>query len=269
MTRPDKARAKGRLQRALDEIPRLKQLRRGSPEFEKWYRDTKVAITNTFGDSSSHVADFSAIQYSLFVFYGGQPDSEFQQVYLAGLTSAAATLESMIDEIQEYWEDESREPKSSKAPKVLQQTNRDQVFVIHGRDHGTRDTVTRFLEDLGLKIVILQEQPDQGFTVIEKFEQYAQIDFAVALFTPDDVGGLEDDDLRPRARQNVIFEFGYFIGKFGRDRVRALVKGSPEIPSDYSGVIYIQLDESGGWKMALIREMKSAGFDIDANRAFG
>ena len=116
--------------------------------------------------------------------------------------------------------------------------------------------------------MILQEQPDQGRTIIEKFEQCAQGDFAVALFTPDDVGLSDDDDIQPRARQNVIFEFGYFIGKFGRDRVRVLVKGNPEIPSDYSGVIYIPLDESGGWKMALIKEMKSAGFDIDANRAF-
>ena len=116
--------------------------------------------------------------------------------------------------------------------------------------------------------MILQEQPDQGRTVIEKFEDCAQGDFAIALFTPDDVGGLDDDALQPRARQNVVFEFGYFIGKFGRDRVLALVKGNPEIPSDYSGVIYIRLDESGGWKMELIKEMKSAGFDIDANRAF-
>ena len=66
----------------------------------------------------------------------------------------------------------------------------------------------------------------------------------------------------------MIFEFGYFIGKFGRARVRALVKGDPEIPTDYSGVLYIPLDEAGAWKFQLMREMKSAGFDIDANLAF-
>ena len=194
--------------------------------------------------------------------------TDYQQPYLRGLESATAILNSMIDEIEEYWEDDI-EVSSSEVPKTFRQTNTSQVFVIHGKDHGTRDTVTRFLEDLGLETVILQEQPDQGRTIIEKFEQYAQCDFAVALFTPDDVGGSHDNDLQPRARQNVIFEFGYFIGKFGRDRVRALVKGRQEIPSDYSGVMYIPLDESDGWKMLLIREMKSAGFDIDANRAFG
>lgn len=268
MPRPAKTEAKKRLQRALDSIPDLKQLRRNSPAFEKWHRDTRVAITNTFRDSSSHVKEFDAIRYYSGVIFSGMPDSSYQKAYVSGLESAGAVLQSMIDEVEEYWEDDGQGPHSTEATVRPQWSNSNQVFVIHGRDHGTRDTVTRFLERLGLQPVILQEQPDQGRTVIEKFEQYAQGDFAVALFTPDDVGGPNDDDLQPRSRQNVIFEFGYFIGKFGRDRVRALVKGNPEIPSDYSGVIYIPLDEAGGWKMTLIREMKDAGFDIDANLAF-
>ena len=112
----------------------------------------------------------------------------------------------------------------------------------------------------------MQEQPDRGRTIIEKFEEYAQVDFAIALFTPDDIGGLDGDDPQFRARQNVIFEFGYFIGKHGRKRVRALVKGNIEIPSDYSGVLYIPLDDSDGWKDHLLDELKDAGFNVDANR---
>ena len=269
MRRPPKARAKERLQRALDAIPELKRLRRDSAEFIKWRRDTEVAISNTFGEPSRQFADFEAIHYSPASYVVGTPESAFHRFYVSSLEEAAATLESMIDEIEEYWEDDYQSPDSSKPPEIRQQTNTNQAFIIHGRDHGTRDTVARFLENLGIEPVILQEQPDQGRTVIEKFEQYAQVDFAIALFTPDDVGGFGDDNLQPRARQNVIFELGYFIGKFGWDRVRVLVKGTPEIPSDYSGVVYIPLDESGGWKMTLIREMKDAGFDIDANRAFG
>ena len=268
MPRPDKTRAKGRLQRALDAIPDLKQLRRGAPEFEKWHRDTKVAIANTFGDSSSHLKEFADIRFlSLIITWDGTSESRDREAYLSGLGSTTAILQSMIEEVEEYWGDDNQPPNSSEVLETSQRTNTNQVFIIHGRDHGTRDTVTRFVEGLGLEAVILQEQPDQGRTIIEKFEQCAQGDFALALFTPDDVGGRDDDALQPRARQNVIFEFGYFIGKFGRDRVRALVKGNPEIPSDYSGVIYIPLDESEGWKMTLIREMRSAGFDIDANRA--
>ncbi len=266
MPRPDKARAKGRLQRALDAIPDLKQLRREAPEFEKWRRDTKVAIVNTFGDSSPNVTDFDKIRFSpTYLAPRGIREDQTRQASLRGLDSTAAILQSMVDEIEEYWEDDNQQADSFEVPEIPHKTNTNQVFVIHGRDHGTRDTVSRFLERLGLKVVILQEEPDQGRTIIEKFEQCAQGDFALALFTPDDVGGLDDDALQPRARQNVVFEFGYFIGKFGRDRVRALVKGNPEIPSDYSGVIYITLDDSEGWKMTLIREMKNAGFNIDAN----
>ena len=114
--------------------------------------------------------------------------------------------------------------------------------------------------------MILQEQPDRSRTIIEKFEEYAQVNFAIALFTPDDFGGLEGDDPQSRARQNVVFEFGYFIGKYGRERVRALVKGNLEIASDYFGVTYIPLDDSEDWKMRLVGELKSAGFDVDANR---
>ncbi len=269
MPKPTKSRAIGRLQKVLDAIPDLKRLRRRSPEFEKWHRDTKVAISNTFEDAPSKLKDFEDIRYSLSVYTPGRtPESKFQQAYVRGLDSAAAILNSMIDEVEEYWEADGQERESAEASEKTPRINTNQVFVIHGRDHGTRDTVTRFLETLGLDVVILQEQPDQGRTVIEKFEQCAQSDFAVAIFTPDDVGGLNDDDLQPRARQNVIFEFGYFIGKFGRHRVRALVKGHPEIPSDYSGVLYIPIDDLGSWKIDLVREMKSAGFTIDANRAF-
>ena len=88
--------------------------------------------------------------------------------------------------------------------------------------------------------------------------------------TPDDVGSLKDGEpnLKPRARQNVIFEFGYFIGTLSRKRVCALVKGNVEKPSDYDGVLYIPLDDLGAWEMGLIKELKTAGFNVDANRAF-
>ena len=269
MPRPSKAIAKQRLQRALDEIPALKDLARGSQEFTKWRRDARVAIENTFDDSVFGVDEFNNIRYfTLFGMIGQDDELEDQRAYVRGLESASALLQSMVDEIEEYWEDDDQGAKSPAASATPEQTNTNQIFIIHGRDHGSREMVARFLESLGLEPVILQEQPDEGQTIIEKFEQYTQCAFAVALFTPDDVGGLAEDGLQPRTRQNVIFEFGYFIGKYGRDRVRALVKGDPEIPSDYSGVLYIPLDESGAWKFQLVREMKSAGFDIDANRAF-
>ena len=143
------------------------------------------------------------------------------------------------------------------------------IFIVHGRDESARETVARFLERLELEPVVLHEQPNEGRTIIEKFEDYAGVGFAVVLLTPDDLGALKDekDNLKPRARQNVVFELGYFIGKLGRKNVCALLKGDVEKPSDYDGVLYPRLDDEGGWKMALIQELKAAGFDVDANRA--
>ena len=245
----------------------MKRLRFGSPEFTEWESDTKTAIINAFGETSRYDKGFEAIHYTPTVSIAvGTLMAQYQEAYTRGLDQAAARLRSMIRNVHENWED-PQEPSTPEAPQVPQPVITNRVFLIHGRDHGTRDAVARFLEKLGLEVVILEEQPNRGRAVIEKFEEYVQGDFAIALLTPDDVGGLSNDKLQPRARQNVIFEFGYCIGKFGRDRVLALIKETPEIPSDYSGVLYIQIDESGGWHMWLIREMNSAGFNIDANRA--
>ena len=267
MPRPAKETAIRRLQQQLDEIPCLKQLRHGSLEFIEWQRNTRVAIAYTFGEESSQDNEFQRIGFSSYVITSdGRHENSSQEAYISGLDSAAAKLRSMVREIQEYWDD-PREPSPSENPRNPGLVNSNRVFLIHGRDRGTRDTVANFLRKLELEPVILEEQPNRGRTIIEKFEEYVQGDFAIALLTPDDVGGLSNDELQPRARQNVIFEFGYCIGKFGRDRVLALVKEDPEIPSDYAGVLYILMDESGGWQMRLIREMNSAGFSIDANRA--
>lgn len=120
-----------------------------------------------------------------------------------------------------------------------------------------------------LEPVILHEQPNKGRTIIEKFEEHADVRFAVVLLTPDDVGAVKDrkSDLLPRARQNVVFEFGYFIGRLGRDRVCALAKGDIERPSDSDGILYVPMDDNDGWKMRLLRELKTADFDVDVNQA--
>lgn len=154
-------------------------------------------------------------------------------------------------------------------PEVRDMDNK--IFIVHGRDIGTKERVARFLDRIKLESMALQDMPSQGSTVIEKFERYAStIGFAVVLFTPDDMGSLSDDtgNVQPRAKQNVVFELGYFVGKLGRDRTCALVKGSLEMLSDYYGVLYIPLDDGDGWQMRLIQELKSAGYDIDANDAF-
>lgn len=141
------------------------------------------------------------------------------------------------------------------------------VFIVHGHDEAALYGLARFLEKLGLVSIILKEEPDRGRTIIEKFEQSAEVGFAVILLTPDDVGAsVKADKSLARARQNVIFELGFFTGKLGRGRVCLLRKGDVEIPSDLFGVIYTEMDSADGWKARLVREMKEAGLDFDASR---
>lgn len=268
MARPTKAKAMERLRKVLNGIPALKTLPSHSPEFKKWRRNAEVAIANAFERESSHVADFKKIGYSLSVFTSGTPDSEFQAAYVRGLDSAESMLESMLDEIEEYWE-EDEQPSGLSDSGVRPPKSTNKVFVIHGHDESARETVARFLEKLELEPIILHEQPNKGRTIIEKFEDYADVGFAVVLLTRDDVGAVKDRkaDLRPRARQNVVFEFGYFIGRLGRGRVCALVKGDIERPSDSDGILYVPLDDNDGWKMRILKELKAAGFVVDANQA--
>lgn len=142
------------------------------------------------------------------------------------------------------------------------------IFVVHGHDDAALQGLARFLEKLGLEAIILKEQPDQGRTIIEKFEDTADdIGFAVVLLTPDDLGAsVKAETSDARARQNVIFELGYFAAKLGRGRVCLLRKGHVEIPSDLYGVIYTDMDPADGWKAKLVGELKAAKLDFDANR---
>ncbi|MGR6738522.1 MULTISPECIES: nucleotide-binding protein [Pseudomonas] len=140
------------------------------------------------------------------------------------------------------------------------------VFIVHGHDNGARETVARFLERIGFEAIILHEQANQGRTVIEKVEAHGDVSFAVVLLTPDDEGKVKGGDLEPRARQNVLLELGYFIGRLGRDKVCALKRGQLEIPSDFAGVVWEQMDDTGGWKGALGRELQAAGHTVDWNK---
>lgn len=187
--------------------------------------------------------------------------------------SMIPTIIDMIDEaigVIETKDDFDPNPKipTKTAEKNTEKSNR--IFLVHGHNNELKETTARFLEKLGLVPIILHEQSSKGLTIIEKFEEYSDVAFAVVLLTPDDIGSAVDkkENLHKRARQNVIFELGYFIGKLGRKNVVGLVKDDIEIPSDYTGVMYIGIDNNDGWKMILSKEIKAAGIKIDLNRIF-
>lgn len=135
------------------------------------------------------------------------------------------------------------------------------IFIVHGHDEGARETVARFLEKLEFEVVILHEQANRGRTVMEKIEAHGDVGFAVVLLTPDDEGRKIDGNLQFRARQNVMLELGYFIGRLGRSNVCAITRGSVELPSDFAGIVYQPMED--GWRAAVARELADAGFEID------
>jgi predicted nucleotide-binding protein len=142
-------------------------------------------------------------------------------------------------------------------PEEIAPCSRD-VFIVHGHDEEAKESVARLVEKLGGRSVILHEQVNSGDTIIEKFERHSNATFAIILITPDDVGGKTVKELKARARQNVIFEMGFFYSKLGRKRVCALRKGGVEFPSDIQGILNIEMDKSGAWRLALMRELKAA-----------
>lgn len=140
------------------------------------------------------------------------------------------------------------------------------VFIVHGHDDGAREMVARYLERIGFDPVILHEQANQGRTVIEKVEAHGDVNFAVVLLTPDDEGCKRGGTPELRARQNVLLELGYFLGRLGRAKVCALMRGKVAIPSDFAGVVWEQMDDGGGWRQFLARELQASGHEIDWNR---
>jgi len=159
---------------------------------------------------------------------------------------------------------------TNKAPTVSLEnrpSDKTKVFIVHGHDDGPRESVARFLEKMELHPIILHEQASRGMTIPEKLIAHGDVGFAVVLLTADDFGRAKaSKEDSPRARQNVILELGYFVGRLGRDKVCALKKGGIELPSDYVGTVYINWDDGSAWKVELAKELRAAGYDVDLNK---
>lgn len=146
-------------------------------------------------------------------------------------------------------------------------TEKNKVFIVHGHDESAKQTVARFLERCGFEAVILHEQAGGGRTIIENIEYYTDVVFAIILYTPCDIGKAKEEKKgKSRARQNVVFEHGYLVGKLGRNRVCALVKEGVETPGDISGVVYKNMDSAGAWQVGVLKEMKDIGITVDASK---
>ena len=202
------------IQHQLDEIPEVGAITRVSEilpsgfeivptiigignKFYKWRRSTQVCISNIFGEDSGHYEELLSIEFLLDSPSASQEQK--RETFVAGLNQAAGLLESMIEEIQEFW---GKERPS--VARIENGSQSKQIFVVHGRDESTKETASGFLRELNLEPVILDEQASGSATIIEKFERHANVGFALVLLTPDDAGALQGEDINPRARQTLM-----------------------------------------------------------------
>jgi predicted nucleotide-binding protein with TIR-like domain len=233
--------------------------------YSQWELLTRNYLEKAFGRGSPNIASVRDVGK-----YGGFPMDAGEQWWenhrAESLTTQLTRLEGLIELLQT--EAQLRGGLVISRPGPAPTGHR--VFLVHGHDQAALQEVARFLERLDQDVIILREQPNRGRTIIEKFEDYGDAGFAVILLTPDDRGGPASeppDSQHSRARQNVILELGYFLGRLGRSRVCALYREGVEIPSDYSGVLYVKLDQDGGWRLQLAKELKAAGIPVDMNKA--
>lgn len=241
-----------------------------SAELTKLVASIDEGLISTFGADTTDYARYRSaadFDWGPISMGGAIPMGRVHSSLARSKSNAVALLEQAIEGLQERLSEmePSQGTEAPRASRAVEQSNR--VFIVHGQEGEPKQAVARFLEGLDLEAVILEEQPNRGNTIIEKFETYSDVGFAVVLLTPDDVGRAKTDaDLKPRARQNVILELGFFVGKLGRDRVCALKMDEVEVPSDISGVVYVAYDRAGGWKTKLGLELQEAGYEIDWNK---
>jgi predicted nucleotide-binding protein len=266
--------------------PQKVQKRYGIPEVMALEASIKQALADAFGEGTPAFNRFKRAasldngphQMRMGDAFGRGPhidydalDAEEARQYLAdGKDQSIALLQTAIESIEhEIAEQEALSNSAPASSHIASNTfDRSKVFIVHGHDGAPKSETARFIEKLGFEAIILHERPNKGRTLITKFREEADgVGFAVVLMTPDDLGKAvsSPEQGKLRARQNVVFELGFFIGKLGPERVAALVKGDIEPPSDFDGVAYISLDKEE-WQRRLAAELKEAGYRIDWNK---
>jgi len=233
-------------------------------EIQTWTETTSDALIRALGSDHRLLMTFHGAGIRLTYTHADSDDEtarEFVRERLPHLDSAIQILEGQVEQIG------PDQPALAPAPA------RSTVFIVHGHDDALRQQVARWLKEnlrTGLAAVLLDEQPSEGRTLIEKFEHYAaQAAYVVVLMTADDLGGTKRQPgeseatllgrLQARARQNVVFELGYFAGHLGRSHVALLYEEGVEYPSDVRGIVHIPADAGGGWKERLRTELRAAG----------
>lgn len=218
------------------------------PNFIAWNNSLIRFLEKKYGIASSTTTNFKERSYSLGVYALGTPESSFIRAYKQDMQITLRELEILLEE-------ETTSDDIQTTPPLTQKINTKKVFIVHGRDNSKKYEVYDFLYQQGLTPIILHEQVNNGQTIIEKIENNSDVACAIILLTPDDEGRLKSstNNLKTRARQNVIFEAGYFMGKLGRNRT-IILSGVEESMSDIDGIVYLDIDN---YKSDLLKELKA------------
>lgn len=254
-----------KLKNIIDEIDNLinRHVRSSVPAFEAWYIKTERFLIKKFGKGSLEYDRFINTSFMPMVFNLDDEEGdrrESVQRCAEGLRSCKAVFRVYLEEMEE--EDTPISQRDSESSSV----NLDKVFIVHGHDGELKQAVARVIEKQDINAIILSEQVNRGRTIIEKFEDYADVGGAICLFTADDLGRAKKEPKdKSRARQNVVLETGYFMGRLGRDHVVLLADDGVEMPSDLSGVVYTNTDS---WQIELLKELRAMGYTVDFNKLF-
>lgn len=259
-----------RFKKIYDDIDVLieHRVRTSSQEFISWKTRAERFLRTHYGENSKEVVDFRNTHFSLMIYTFNETESDYIEACKSGLLTSKAVFGVYLDELKE--KDSVQDNKAMRINNVRP----NKIFIVHGHDDALKQEVARIVEKQGLDAVILSEQANHGKTIIEKFEENTDVGAAICLFTGDDYGRAIKDDKgeetkpandRLRARQNVVFASGYFMGRLGREKVILIANPEIEIPSDLQGVVYTN-DKS--WQIDVLKELKEIGYAIDFNKAF-
>ena len=248
-----------KLKAIYDEIDVLidKKVTCGDEEFIRWETKTTRFLQRYYG-MGQELKAFKNTSFSLSLSALSTPHEDFVKACLRGLKETKATFSVYLEELAE----EDDIVAENGAPK--NKFDKSKIFIVHGHDGELKEKVARMIEKQGISAIILSEQANLGSTIIEKIEMNSDVGAAICLFTADDVCKMDNGILKNRARQNVVFEAGYFIAKLGRTNVVIIANKDIDMPSDLSGVVY---SNHATWELEVLRELKGMGFRIDMNKA--
>jgi predicted nucleotide-binding protein len=238
-----------------------RQFEQAKQNFEDWDDFNSEFLKQSFNDPENEYKDSYDNVNQNFIYVPKSPAEELKD-FIEDVKNKVNNLRQLVSKTS-LIKTEISEPVLA----VSSTASSNKVFIVHGHNNEIKVNVARTIEKLGLEAIILHEQANSGKTIIEKFEEYSDVAFAIVLLTDDDLGkSKKDDNLNNRARQNVILELGYFIGKLSRNKVCPLYTSGVELPSDLLGLLYIELDAEESWKFKLAKELRASGLNVDVNK---